>query len=74
MLLLTAERGLGKSTFCSTVDPFESLEIKYDDEAYAEKLEEFLGDVAVRVWHFNSEYRSRKDIFIPGLRDALLTL
>lgn len=74
MLLLTAERGLGKSTFCSTVDPFETLEIKYDDEAYAEELEEFLGDVAVRVWHFNSEYRSRKDIFIPGLRDALLTL
>lgn len=74
MLLLTAERGLGKSTFCSTVDPFENLEIKYDDEAYAEELEEFLSDVAVRVWHFNSEYRSRKDIFIPGIRDALLTL
>lgn len=74
MLLLTAERGLGKSTFCSTVDPFETIEIKYDDEAYAEELEEFLGDVAVRVWHFNSEYRSRKDIFIPGIRDALLTL
>lgn len=74
MLLLTAERGLGKSTFCSTVDPFETLDIKYDDEAYAEELEEFLGDVAVRVWHFNSEYRSRKDIFIPGIRDALLTL
>lgn len=74
MILLTAERGLGKSTFCSTIDPFKTLEIKYDDEAYAEELEEFLGDVVVRVWHFNSEYRSRKDIFIPGIRDALLTL
>ncbi len=77
MLLLTAERGLGKSTFCSSIDPFENLEIKYDDELYAEKLEDFLGvfgSVAVRVWHFNSEYRSRKDIFIPGIRDELLTL
>ncbi len=73
-LLLTAERGLGKSTFCSTLDPFEDLEIKYDDEKYAEELEGFLGNVAVRVWHFNSEYRSRKDIFIPGIRDLLLTI
>lgn len=73
-LLLTAERGLGKSTFCSTLDPFEDLEIKYDDEKYAEELEGFLGNAAVRVWHFNSEYRSRKDIFIPGIRDLLLTI
>lgn len=74
MLLLTAERGLGKSTFCSTIDPFDVLETIYDDEEYAEELEEFLGDVAVRIWHFNSVYRSRKDIFIPGIRDKLLTL
>lgn len=74
LLLLTAERGLGKSTFCGSLNPFENLNMVFNDELYHDELEDFLSRTAVRVWHFNSEYRSRKDIFIPGIRDALLTL
>lgn len=43
-------------------------------EDLLEQWYELESDTAIRVWHFNSDYRGRKDIFIPGIRDAMLSL
>ena len=74
MLFLSAERGLGKSTFCSTIDQLDRTKVQKLDEDLLEQWYELESDTAIRVWHFNSDYRGRKDIFIPGIRDAMLML
>ena len=74
ILFLSAERGLGKSTFCVTIDQLDRIGVQKMDEALLEEWHEMESDTAIRVWHFNSDYRGRKDIFIPGLRDTVLTL
>lgn len=74
ILFLSAESGLGKSTFCTTIDQLDRVGVKKMDEALLEEWYELASDTAIRVWHFNSDYRGRKDIFIPGIRDAVLTL
>ena len=73
ILFLSAERGLGKSTFCVTIDQLDRIGVQKMDEALLEEWHEMESDTAIRVWHFNSDYRGRKDIFIPGLRDTVLT-
>lgn len=74
ILLLSAERGLGKSTFCATIDQLDRTGVQKLDEDLLEQWYELESDTAIRVWHFNSDYRGRKDIFIPGIRDAMLSL
>ena len=74
ILFLSAERGLGKSSFCTTIDQLDRVGIQKMDEALLEEWYELESDTAIRVWHFNSDYRGRKDIYIPGIRDSVLTL
>ena len=74
LLLLSGGRGMGKSTFCRVIDQLDKLRVTFDDEQLLASWRDFSENTAIRVWHFNSEYRSRKDIFIPGLRDTMLTL
>lgn len=74
ILFLSAERGLGKSTFCATIDQLDRTGVQKLDEDLLEQWYELESDTAIRVWHFNSDYRGRKDIFIPGIRDAMLSL
>lgn len=74
ILFLSAERGLGKSTFCATIDQLDRTGVQMLDEDLLEQWYELESDTAIRVWHFNSDYRGRKDIFIPGIRDAMLSL
>lgn len=74
ILFLSAERGLGKSTFCATIDQLDRTGVQKLDENLLEQWYELDSDTAIRVWHFNSDYRGRKDIFIPGIRDAMLSL
>lgn len=74
ILFLSAERGLGKSTFCVTIDQLDRIGVQKMDEVLLEEWHELESDTAIRVWHFNSDYRGRKDIFIPGIRDTVLTL
>lgn len=74
ILFLSAERGLGKSTFCATIDQLNRTGVQKLDEDLLEQWYELESDTAIRVWHFNSDYRGRKDIFIPGIRDAMLSL
>ena len=74
ILFLSAERGRGKSTFCTTIDQLDRVGVQKMDEALLEQWYELESDTAIRVWHFNSDYRGRKDIFIPCIRDSVLTL
>ena len=74
VFLLQAERGMGKSTFCRTINQLSQSEnvLWYSDEL--DGWSEFMENAAVRVWHFNSTYYGRKDIYLKGIKDALLTL
>lgn len=74
VFLLQAERGMGKSTFCDTLDQLSESEnvLRFSDEI--DDWSEFMENSAIRVWHFNSTYFGRKDIYIPGIASALLTL
>ncbi len=74
ILFLSAERGLGKSTFCATINQLECTGVQMLDEDLLEQWYELESDTAIRVWHFSSDYRGRKDIFVPGIRDAMLSL
>lgn len=74
IFLLQAERGMGKSTFCNTINQLSDSE---NVLWYSEQINEwadFTEKSAIRVWHFNSTYFGRKDVYLPGIRDALLTL
>ena len=74
IFLLQAERGMGKSTFCNTINQLSDSE---NVLWYSEQINEwadFMEKSAIRVWHFNSTYFGRKDVYLPGIRDALLTL
>ena len=74
VFLLQAERGMGKSTFCRTIDQLSQSEnvLWYSDVLNG--WSEFMENAAVRVWHFNSTYYGRKDIYLKGIKDALLTI
>lgn len=74
VFLLQAERGMGKSTFCDTLDQLSTSEnvLRYSDEI--DGWTDFMETSAIRVWHFNSTYFGRQDIYIPGIASALLTL
>lgn len=72
--LLEAERGTGKSTFCSVIDQLNKDVSLSMDDAFFEKWNDFESAAVIRVWHFNTGYRERADIFISGIRDALLTM
>lgn len=74
VFLLQAERGMGKSTFCRTIDQLSQSE---NVRWYSDVLDgwsEFMENTAIRVWHFNSTYYGRKDIYLKGIKDVLLTL
>lgn len=74
IFLLQAERGMGKSTFCDTLDQLSASEnvLRFSDEI--DGWTDFMETSAIRVWHFNSTYFGRQDIYIPGIASALLTL
>lgn len=74
VFVLQSECGMGKSTFCGTIDQLsKSNNVRW----FSDDLDgwsEFMEDAAIRVWHFNSTYYGRKDIYLKGIADALLTL
>lgn len=74
IFLLQAERGMGKTTFCDTLDQLSASEnvLRYSDDI--DGWTDFMETSAIRVWHFNSTYFGRKDIYIPGIASAVLTL
>lgn len=74
IFLLQAECGMGKSTFCETLNQLSDSEsiLRYSDTV--DGWADFMDRSAIRVWHFNSTYFGRKDVYISGIRDALLTL
>lgn len=74
IFLLQAERGMGKSTFCRTIDQLSKSENVRWFSDDVDGWSEFMESAAVRVWHFNSSYYGRKDIYLKGIRDALLTM
>ncbi len=55
--LLAAEQGMGKSVFCSTIDQLDDMKVQGIDEALLEEWYRFEENIAIRVWHFNSNYR-----------------
>jgi len=74
VFVLQSERGMGKSTFCRTIDQLSKSE---NVRWYTDDLDgwtEFMESTAVRVWYFNSSYYGRKDIYLKGIKDVLLTL
>ncbi len=74
VFVLQAERGMGKSTFCRTIDQLSRSE---NVRWYSDELDgwsEFMEEAAIRVWHFNSTYYGRKEIYLKGIADTLLTL
>lgn len=74
VFVLQSERGMGKSTFCRTVDQLSRSE---NVRWYSNELDgwsEFMEEAAIRVWHFNSTYYGRKEIYLKGIADTLLTL
>lgn len=74
IFLLQAERGMGKSTFCDTLDQLSQSGnvLRFSDDI--DGWNDFMETSAIRVWHFNSTYFGRPDIYIPGIVSALLTL
>lgn len=74
VFVLQAERGMGKSTFCRTIDQLSRSENVrwYSDELDGWSV--FMEEAAIRVWHFNSTYYGRKEIYLKGIADTLLTL
>lgn len=74
VFVMQSERGMGKSTFCRTIDQLsKSDNVRW----FSDDLDgwsEFMEDAAIRVWHFNSTYYGRKDIYLKGIADGLLTL
>ena len=72
--LLTAEQGMGKSIFCSTLDQLDDVVSMDIDESIIDDWSNFVENTAIRVWHFNSSYNGRKEIYIQGIRDAIMTL
>ena len=74
VFVLQSERGMGKSTFCKTIDQLSKAEIVRWFSDDLDGWTEFMDETAIRVWHFNSTYYGRKDIYLKGIGDALLTL
>lgn len=74
ILLLQAERGMGKSTFCETINQLSDSDnvLRFSDAI--DGWTEFMENTAIRVWHFNSTYYGRPDIYIEGIKDAVLTM
>lgn len=74
VFVLQAERGMGKSTFCRTIDQLSRSENVrwYSDELDGWSV--FMEEASIRVWHFNSTYYGRKEIYLKGIADTLLTL
>lgn len=74
IFLLQAERGMGKSTFCDSMDQLSQSEnvLRFSD--VIDGWADFMETSAIRVWHFNSTYFGRPDIYIPGIASALLKL
>ena len=60
---------MGKSTFCRTIDQLSRSE---NVRWYSDELDgwsEFMEEAAIRVWHFNSTYYGRKEIYLKGIAD-----
>lgn len=74
VFLLQAERGMGKSTFCRTINQLSKSENVRWFSDDVDGWSEFVESAAVRVWHFNSSYYGRKEIYLKGISDALLTM
>ena len=74
LLLLQMERGMGKTTFCDTIDQLSDSDIVREYSADIPGWTEFMANTVIRVWHFNSTFRGRPDIYIEGIKNALLTL
>lgn len=74
VFLLSAEQGMGKSTFCSSLDQLDDMRPNNIDETILDDWHKFDENTAIRVWHFNSSYNGRKEIYIQGIRDAIMTL
>lgn len=74
VFVLQSECGMGKSTFCRTINQLSKSE---NVRWFSDDLDgwsEFMEETAIRVWHFNSTYYGKKDIYLKGIGDALLTL
>lgn len=74
ILLLQAERGMGKSTFCETINQLSDSDNVLRFSEQIDAWTEFMENSAIRVWHFNSTYYGRPDIYIEGIKNALLTM
>ncbi len=75
VLLFQAERGMGKSTFADTLDQLILSEhvLRYSDTIFG--WNDFMQEeAAIRVWHLNASYSSRRDILIEGIKQILLTI
>ncbi|MGN0203261.1 MAG: TFIIB-type zinc ribbon-containing protein, partial [Coprococcus sp.] len=75
ILMLQAERGMGKSTFADTLDQLSlsGQVLRYSDDiaGWNSFMQE---ETAIRVWHLNASYSSRRDILLEGIRNILLTI
>lgn len=74
LLLLQMERGMGKTTFCDTIDQLSDSDIVREYSADIPGWTEFMANTVIRVWHFNSTYRGRPEVYIDGIKNALLTV
>lgn len=73
-LILQAEMGMGKTTFCNTINQLKASNefLPYLDEVDGWSL--FMESTLIRVWNFNAFYFGDKTIYIKGIQDALLTI
>lgn len=74
ILLLQAEAGMGKSTFSETLNQISRPDgvIWFSDDIPG--WNDFMNNSVIRVWHFNSTYFGRSDIYLNGIKDAMLTV
>lgn len=75
IFMLQAERGMGKSTFSDTLD---QLSLSDHVLRYSDTIPHWTGfmqeEAAIRVWHLNASYSSRRDILLEGIKNILLTI
>lgn len=74
LLLLQMERGMGKTTFCETLDQLSDADIVREHSTELSGWAKFMANTVIRVWHFNSTYRGRPEVYIDGIKNALLTV
>ena len=71
---ISAEMGMGKSRFTSSLD---QLNISRNTAASLENTEDWkylMSSSCIRVWHFNSTYYGRKSIYLKRIKAILNTL